>query len=61
MMLHKCLEPPKTPKECKKFCGLVYYLSMYLKNLQKEIISTYNVTRKGVPFEWAEEHEKIFE
>ena len=32
------LEPPKTPKEYKKFCGLMNYLSMYLKNLQKRLI-----------------------
>ena len=29
------LEPPKTPEECKMFCGLINYLSMYLKNPQK--------------------------
>ena len=27
------LEPPMTPKECKKFYGLINYLSMYLKDL----------------------------
>ena len=55
------LEPPKTPKECKKFCGLINYLSMYLKDLQKRLIPIYNLTRKGVPFEWTDEHQKIFE
>ena len=55
------LEPPKTPKECKNCCGLVNYLSMYLKDLQKRLIPIYNLTRKGVPFEWTDEHQKIFE
>ena len=55
------LEPPKTPKECKKFCGLINYLAMYLKDLQKRLIPIYNLTRKGVPFEWTDEHQKIFE
>ena len=55
------LEPPKTPKECKKFCGLINYLSMYLKDLQKRLIPIYNLTRKGVPFEWTDEHQSIFE
>ena len=55
------LEPPKTPKVCKKFCGLIDYLSMYLKDLQKRLIPIYNLTRKGVPFEWTDEHPKIFE
>ena len=45
------LEPPKTPKECKKFCGPINYLSMYLKDLQKRLIPIYNLTRKGVPVE----------
>ena len=55
------LEPPKTPKECMKFCGLINYLSMYLKDLQRRLIPIYNLTRKGVPFEWTDEHLKVFE
>ena len=54
-------EPPKTPKECKKFCGLINYLSMYLKDLQKRLNPIYNLTRKGVPFEWTDKHQTIFE
>ena len=34
---------------------------MYLKGLQKRLIPIYNLTRKGVPFEWTDEHQKIFE
>ena len=34
---------------------------MYLKDLQKRLITIYNLTRKGVPFEWTHEHQKIFE
>ena len=55
------LEPPKTPKECKKFCGLINYLSMYLKDLPKRLIPIYNLTRKGVPFVQTDQHQKIFE
>ena len=55
------LEPPKTPKECKTFCGLINYLSMYLKDLQKRLIPIYILTRKGVQFESTDEHQKIFE
>ena len=55
------LEPPKTPKEYKKFCGLINYVSMCLKNLQMSLISIYNLTQKGVSFEWKEGHQKIFE
>ena len=55
------LESPKTPKECRMFCGLINYLSMHLKDLQKRLIPIYNLTRKGVPFEWTDEHLKVFE
>ena len=34
---------------------------MYLKDLQKRLIPIYNLTGKGVPFEWTDEHQKIFE
>ena len=37
------------------------YLSIYLKNLQKRLIPIYNLTRKGVPFEWTDKHQKNFE
>ena len=34
---------------------------MYLKDLQKRLIPIYKLTRKGVPFEWTDEHQKFFE
>ena len=34
---------------------------MYLKDIQKRLIPIYNLTRKGVPFEWTDEHQNIFE
>ena len=49
------LEPPKTPKEYRML------ICPYLKNFQKRIILIYNFTRKGVPFESTEEHQKTFE
>ena len=55
------LEPPKIPKDCKKFCGSINCLSMYVKDLQKRLIPIYNLTRKGLPFEWTDEHQKTFE
>ena len=54
------LQLPKTLKECKKFCGLINYFSTLLNNLQKRLIPIYNLTRKGVPFKWTEEHQNIF-
>ena len=55
------LKPPKASKECKKFCGLINYLSMYLKDLQKRLIPIYNPTKKGVPFERMDDNQKVFE
>ena len=52
------LKPPNTSKECRKFCGLINYLSMYLKNLLERQISNCYLTEKGIPFEWTEEHQK---
>ena len=55
------LEPPKTIKGCRSFCGMVNYLSIYLKDLQLKLIPIYHLTRKGIPFVWGEEQEKAFE
>ena len=30
-------------------------------NLQKRLISIYNLTRKEIPFQWKEEHQKTYE
>ena len=32
------LDPPKSPKNCKQFCGMVNYLSMFLKDLQTKLM-----------------------
>ena len=55
------LDPPKSPKNCKQFCGMVNYLSMFLKDLQTKLIPIYHLTKKGVPFHWGELHQKAFE
>ena len=34
---------------------------MYLKDLQKRLILIYHLIRKGVPFEWPEEHQVTLE
>ena len=55
------LDPPKSPKNCKQFCGIVNYLSMFLKDLQTKLIPIYHLTKKGVPFHWGELQQKAFE
>ena len=55
------LDPPKNPKNCKQFCGMVNYLSMFLKDLHTKLIPIYHPTKKGVPFHWGELQQKAFE
>ena len=55
------LDPPKSPKNCKQFCGMVNYLSMFLKDLQTKLIPIYHLTKKGVPFHRGELQQKAFE
>ena len=55
------LDLPKSPKNCKQFCGMVNYLSMFLKDLQTKLIPIYHLTKKGVLFHWGELQQKAFE
>ena len=55
------LDPPKTPKNCKQFCGMVNYLSIFLKDLQLKLAPIYQLTRKGIPFVWTAECQQAFE
>ena len=54
------LDPPKSPKNCKQFCGMINYLSMFLKDLQTKLIAIYHLTKKGVPFHSGELQQKTF-
>ena len=53
--------PPKTPKQCKSFCGVVNYLSIFCPHLQKLLAPIYDLTRKGRPFVWTKTHQHNFE
>ncbi|MCG8430094.1 MAG: hypothetical protein MJA29_02830, partial [Candidatus Omnitrophica bacterium] len=55
------LERPKTVKDCKSFCGMVNYLSIFLKDLQLKLAPIYLLTKKGVPFVWDEEQQHAFD
>ena len=43
------------------FCGMVNYMSMFLPSLQEILIPIYSITRKGIPFCWGDEQQKVFE
>ena len=55
------LEPPKMPKRCRSFAGMVNFLSMFCLDLQKLLKPIYDLTRKGRPFIWEEEQQELFE
>ena len=54
------LQPPKTPKGCRSFAGVVNFLSMFCPELQKLLKSIYNLTRKGRPFHWGKDQQDSF-
>ena len=51
---------PRTPKQCKSFCGVVNYLSLFCPDLQKLLRPIVDLTRKDRPFMWGEAQEKAF-
>ena len=51
---------PRTPKQCKSFCGVVNYLSLFCPDLQKLLKPIVELTRKDRPFIWGEAQEKAF-
>ena len=51
---------PKTPKQCKSFCGVVNYLSLFCPDLQKLLKPIVALTRKGRPFIWGDAQEIAF-
>ena len=52
---------PRTLKQCKSFCGVVNYLSLFCKDLQRLLKPIVELTRKGRPFIWGKEQEKAFQ
>ena len=54
------LQPPKTPKGCRSFAGVVNFVSMFCPELQKLLKPIYDLTRKGRPFHWGKEQHDSF-
>ena len=52
---------PKTPRDCKSFCGVVNYLGLFCPDLQKLLQPIYHLTKKDVPFVWTNLQQKSFE
>ena len=54
------LPHPTRVKGCKSFCGMVNYLSLFCKDLQKVLKLIYELTQKERPFYWTEVHQNAF-
>ena len=54
------LQPPKTPKGCRNFAGVVNFLSMFCPELPKFLKPIYELTRMGKPFYWGKEQQDSF-
>ena len=54
------LESPKTLRQTRAFCGMVNFLSSFLSNLHRLLISIYDLQKKAKKFKWTEEAEKAF-
>ena len=52
---------PRTPRQCKSFCGIVNYLALFCPDLQTLLKPIITLTRKGVPFHWGKEQDEAFQ
>ena len=55
------LKPPTTVKGCKRFAGMVNFLSIFCQDLQKLLKPIYYLTRKGRSFIWEQEQQVAFD
>ena len=51
------LKLPMTVKGCRRFAGMVNFLSIFFPELQKLLKSIYDLTRKGKQFIWGKEQQ----
>ena len=51
---------PRTPKDCKSFCDIVNYVSLFCKDLQRLIHPKVELTWKSRPSHWGPEQEQAF-
>ena len=54
------LESPKTLRQTRAFCGMVNFLSSFLPNLRRLLISIYDLQKKAKKFKWMDEAKKAF-
>ena len=54
------LEPPKTLRQTRAFCGMVNFLSSFLPNFRRLLIPIYDLQKKAKKFKWTDEAKKVF-
>ena len=52
---------PRTPRQCKSFCGVLNYLALFCPDLQTLLRPIIVLTRKGIPFQLGKEQEEAFQ
>ena len=55
------MKAPKSVKECRTFCGMVNFLSVFLKDLRVLLVPIYELTKKRAKFEWTEKQQTAFQ
>ena len=55
------VEKLSTVKDVQAFCGMVNYLSMYLKGLQELLVPLYALLKKGAKWNWTNECQKALD
>ena len=55
------LKPPTTIKGCRRFVGMLNFVSIFCLELQKLLKPIYDLTRKGRQFIWGQEQQTAFE
>ena len=55
------VEKLSTVKDVRAFCGMVNYLSMYLKGPQGLLMPLYALLKKGVKWKWTEKCQKALD
>ena len=55
------LKPPLNQKGDRSFAGVVNFMSIFCQELQKLLKPIYELTKKGRPFIWRDEQQKVFD
>ena len=55
------VKAPTTAKQCKRFAGMVNFVTIFCPKLQRLLKPIYALMRKGRQFDWGKEQQDAFE